>query len=326
MGDEREEKNPVSTGVSLFKVLLIIVLIIIVGLLFYVYKHENEVYNDDDYFPSTEETDFYYKGIPERVDDENEMTEEFYKDEKYSSTSRTFDYSEDDGFYDDDYYTEEEEKQVIEKFNTSLKNNLVLTKVIKSVEDKDYVILEITNNNAEAVDDFYIDLAFYGADNKLLGVCDEQVEYIKANSVTYVEADIGNINFARYEYSFKKERALRELTECEKDIQYEISEDESETYYIVNVRNISNHDVRFIFQAKYYDATGNVIYVQSENSDVSPKKETEKGLFKNTVDDEEEYDSSTDEIYFSKYLSAYDTYDEIKYAKCEITLYVAVEG
>ena len=67
--NKRKEENVVSSGISLFKILLIIVIAIVLGLLVYLYKSDakrmENISNPSTSASSTE--NFYYQGLPEEV-------------------------------------------------------------------------------------------------------------------------------------------------------------------------------------------------------------------------------------------------------------------
>lgn len=317
MEDERKNENPVSSGISLFKILLIVLLIIVVGLLFYMYGKENEVYDDDQYFESSENNDFYYKGVPDRVDVSEVKKKDVEDESNFSSQSKTFEYEENG---------EEIENKYLEKFNNTLKKNLTLSKAIVSVEDKEEVIYEIINNNAEPICDVDMKVAFFDAEGKLVDIDDVSIGLISANSTAYVSSYRNHLEpFAKCDAVFTKDYSYEQYIECKDAIKYEIKEDEYLENYIVKAENMSNDDVEeAIFFAKYYDAAGNIIHVEDDFiSFYDDYEEKDKGFLGLIAQRDEKYDYDNDnEIYFSKRL--YDENgEEIPYAKCEVSFYTA---
>ncbi len=320
MEDERKNENPVNSGVSLFKILLIALLVIVVGLLFYMYNKENEVYDDDRLFDSSENENFYYKGVPDRVEDSKERhikDTDVGRVTDMSSESKVFEYEEDESYA---------EKKYLDNFNSTLKNNIVLTKATPSVGDKNEVIYEITNNNAEPIGDFDMKIAFFDAAGKLIDIDDINVDFISANSTTYESSYIHGMQpFARYDYIVTKDYYYDRYIECKDAIKYEITEDKEMDDYVVKVENISNDNLeKAIFQAKYYDAAGNIIHVDEDYVYLYEYEDEEEdgGFFGKIISKGEETDYDENELRFSKHLYD-DDYNEIPYAKCEITFYTA---
>jgi len=271
MDNERQNEKPqVEGGISLFKILVIILLLMIIGLLIYMYKVEYSKYDEIDANPTdTEETsddDFYYKGIPDVVEDDanyEEWNPEIFFTGEYTSKPKSFEYKAKTIEVDENQKKEQEEqKKKIEEFNTTRKSNIVLSNVYTDLENRLAYTYELTNNNPIPEANITMQVVFYDEAGKPIANDDVYFEYIPAKSSAFEIGELNNIKFSRYECIINKS-FHRDVEECAKEkIEYEIQEEKDSESFFVYGKNDSTDDLKALFRAKYKDEAGQIIRVE----------------------------------------------------------------
>lgn len=328
----QNEKPQVEGGISLFKILVIILLLMIIGLLVYMYKIEYSNYDDIEIDPTDMEEiyddDFYYKGVPDVVEDEAYYEKPDYKSAyngTYSSQPKTFEYKAQTLEIDEQMKIEaEEQKKKIEEFNTTQKSNIVLSNIYSDSENRLAYTYELTNYNLVPEDNISVQVIFYDETGKAIATEELYYEYIPAKSSAYNRGTLHDIKYSKYDYLIEKSYD-RGVEACPKEsIEYEIGENPEEPdTYLVNIKNISRDDINAFFKATYKDETGKIICVENCGIYLDGNPNVLMGkiqdLFKNEDDlpDFIYYESTAN---FSKTLVGPDDYreDPVPYKTCEI--------
>ena len=349
MENERQEEKPqVEGGISLFKILVIVLLIIIVGLLVYMYRVEYRNYDKIDTNSNRTmhaEEDFYYKGVPDEVNDERYYDDMYYPEDEYykkpdykssydgvyTSQPKTIQYvsqpHEVDEVLKSDY---EEQKKKIDDFNATKKSNITLANIYTDSENRLSYTYELMNNNAEPVENICLQVVFYDNTNKIIAVEDLYFDFIPANSSAYSIGNLNNLNYAKYDYLVSK-TYHRGVTEYSKDkLEYEVTPDNSEFgEYSAMVKNNTDKDLNALFRATYVDAEGKIIRIEdnyvylSANPNATNLLDKIKDAFSES--EEPEYAYYEGNVNFSKFLFGKDEYreDPVPYGTCSVEIVAA---
>ena len=313
MDNERQNEKPqVEGGISLFKILVIVLLVMIVGLLIYMYRIEYSKYDDIDANPTeienTDNGNFYYKGIPDVVEDDainDEKDSDILFGGNYSSTPKSFEYKPETVDVDENQKkAHEEQKKKIEEFNTTRRGNIVLSNIYSDSENRLAYTYELTNNNSVPEANITMQVVFYDETGKAIANDEVYFEYIPAKSTAYEIGELNNIKYSRYDFIIN-ESFHREVEECDKGkLEYEIRDEKYSESYFAYGKNNSPDDLKALFRATYKDETGKIIRVE------------DRGMYLDVNPDGEYIPSET----FPKYVFGQNEYreDPVPYKTCDI--------
>lgn len=216
-------------------------------------------------------------------------------------------------YFGEDYYYDEQEDSYDESLESYATRELRLKDKFEEQKNNIYLkdnflnfnkqlIVNVENNNDEAITDLKIEVIFYDGENKPIEIDMAEIGIIEKKSAYYVKFFNTPEKFERYEFLISKDYYFYDNEESVTDqISYEIVENKK-----LAVKNNSSKEVSEInFQIVYYDKDNNVMDIDNIYMYDLKKKRTQVEELSLNIWNNKTYDIVKYEKYEIKLLGAY---------------------